>query len=148
MAKFRKGEPWLPASEYAKQFSGIGVNLLVSDMQKAIIFHEEVLNVEVVYSDTDFTALKGYGSEWMLHADHTYDNHPLLTQVSLDQGRGKGIELRLHGCDPDEAQENAKRLGFTILTEVNDKNHGLREVYIFDQDGYIWVPDIPVSRKL
>ena len=70
-----------------------------------------------------------------------------LTQISLNQERGKGIELRLHGCDPDKARENAKRLGFSILAEVNDKNHGLREVYILDQDGYVWVPDIPISKK-
>ena len=147
MTKLRKSEPWLSAVEYAKQLSGMGINLLVSDIQKAIMFHKKVLNVEAIYSDADFAVLKGYQSEWMLHADHTYDGHPFLTEISLDQGRGKGIELRLHGCDPDKAQENAKRLGFNILAEVNDKNHGLREVYILDQDGYVWVPDIPISQK-
>ena len=120
---------------------------MVSDIQKAILFHEKVLNIEVIYSDDDFAVLKGYGSEWMLHADHTYDDHPFLTQISLNQERGKGIELRLHGCDPDKARKNAKRLGFSILAEVNDKIHGLREVYILDQDGYVWVPDIPISKK-
>ena len=147
MTKLRKSEPWLPASEYAKKLSGLGINLLVSDIQKAILFHEKVLNIEVIYADDDFAVLKGYGSEWMLHADHTYDDHPFLTQISLNQERGKGIELRLHGCDPDKARKNAKRLGFSILAEVNDKNHGLREVYILDQDGYVWVPDIPISKK-
>ena len=29
------------------------------------------------------------------------------------------------------------------LAEAADKPHGLREAFIFDEDGYLWVPDIP-----
>jgi hypothetical protein len=78
----------------------------------------------------------------MLHADHTYDNHPLRNTVSPTYPRGGGLEVRLHGCDPDAAEAAARRLGFEILSPATDKGHGLREVYIRDADGYIWVPDV------
>jgi hypothetical protein len=28
------------------------------------------------------------------------------------------------------------------LSQATDKGHGLREIYIRDPDGYIWVPDV------
>jgi hypothetical protein len=30
------------------------------------------------------------------------------------------------------------------LAGALDKPHGLREAYIIDQDGYLWVPGIPL----
>jgi hypothetical protein len=30
------------------------------------------------------------------------------------------------------------------MAEAADKAHGLREAYIGDPDGYIWVPDMPL----
>ena len=60
--------------------------------------------------------------------------------------RGVGVELRLHGCDPDAAQERARARGEIILAEAIDKPHGLREAYLIDPDGYIWVPDVPLPE--
>jgi hypothetical protein len=37
-------------------------------------------------------------------------------------------------------------LGFTVLANAQDKPHGLREAFIIDADGYLWVPDMPVER--
>jgi len=51
----------------------------------------------------------------------------------------------LHGCDPDEAEAAARRLGFKVLVETTDKPHGLREAYLVDADGYVWVPDVHVK---
>jgi hypothetical protein len=51
--------------------------------------------------------------------------------------------LRLHGRDPDAAEAAARRLGYTVLASTVDKPHGLREVYLLDADGYLWVPDVP-----
>ena len=56
--------------------------------------------------------------------------------------RGAGSELRLHGRDPDQAEAAARRLGFKVLVSATDKPHGLREAYLVDADGYVWVPDV------
>ena len=149
--KLRTGDPWMPAPDYGRSLRGLGLrglglNLLVRDIEMALPFHREVLKAEVVYSDPDFAVLRHGEAEWMLHADHTYLEHPLHKSLAPDLRRGVGAELRLHGRDPDEAAAAARRLGCTVLAEAEDKPHGLREVYLIDADGYVWVPDVPRSR--
>ena len=78
-----------------------------------------------------------------LDADHTYDQHPMYSQLVAGDVRGVGAELRLHGRDPDAAEAAARRLGATVLAPAADKPHGLREAYLLDPNGYIWVPDVP-----
>ena len=141
--KRRSGEPWMPAREYGRSLSALTVNLLVHDIDVALVFQREVLGVAVVYSDPDFAVVRGYGAQWMLHADHTYEHHPLSAMIAGGGQRGVGIELRLHGCDPDVAEAAARWCGFTVLASANDKGHGLREAYLVDADGYVWVPDVP-----
>ena len=60
--------------------------------------------------------------------------------------RGVGIELRLHGCDPDAAERRARELGYTVFAGSTDKPHGLREAYLLDADGYLWVPDVRIGQ--
>ena len=122
--------PWMPAPEYGRGLRGLGVNLVVRDVPAALKFQSEVLEAEIIHSDRDFAALRGFGGEWMLHADHTYSDHPLKGSLSGDLARGIGAELRLYGRDPDQAEA---------------KPHGLREAYIMDQDGYLWVPGVPLG---
>ena len=46
--------------------------------------------------------------------------------------------------NPDDAEAKARALGFEVLAGTLDKPHGLREAYIIDQDGYLWVPSVPL----
>jgi catechol 2,3-dioxygenase-like lactoylglutathione lyase family enzyme len=133
---------WMPAPDYGRSLKGLGINLLVREIEPALDFAREVLNATVVHSDPDFAVLRHDGAEWMLHADHTYSDHPLTGSLSEDLPRGIGAELRLHGRDPDDAEAVARKLGYTVLDGTADKPHGLREVYILDPDGYLWVPDV------
>ncbi len=144
--KAREGEPWMPADDYGRSLKGFGVNILVRDMDRALAFQTDVLQAEIVYSDADFAVLRGYDAEWMLHTDHTYNNHPLSGSLNPDIPRGIGVELRLHGCDPDLAEARANERGCTVLAGSMDKPHGLREVYLLDDDGYLWVPDVPLPK--
>ena len=141
--KLRTGDPWMPGSVYGRSLRGLTLNLLVRHIDAALPFHREVLGAEVVYSDLDFAVLRYGEVEWMLHADHTYLEHPLHPSLAEAGPRGVGAELRLHGRDPDVAEAAARRLGFTVLDRTTDKPHGLREVYLLDNDGYLWVPDVP-----
>lgn len=135
---------WMPAPEYGRGLRGLGVNIVVRDVTAALKFQTGVLGAEFVHGDPDFAALRGFGSEWMLHADHTYSDHPLKGSLKGDLARGIGAELRLYGRDPDEAEAKARELGYEVLAGALDKPHGLREAYIIDQDGYLWVPGIPL----
>lgn len=141
--KLRTADPWMPAPDYGRSLRGLSLNLLVRDIPAALPFHREVLGAEVVYSDPDFAVCRYGEAEWMLHADHTYLDHPLHQHLASGQRRGTGAELRLHGRDPDTAEAAARRLGYTVLASATNKPHGLREVYLLDADGYLWVPDVP-----
>ena len=142
MATKRTGTPWMPAGEYGRGLTGFGVNLLVADGAASVAFAETVLAATVIYADPDFAVLRHGEAEWMLHADHTYEDHPLIGLVRGVEGRGAGVELRLHGRDPDAAEAAAREAGHVVLAGAADKPHGLREAFILDPDGYCWVPDV------
>lgn len=141
--KKRTGEPWMPAPDYGHSLKGMTLNLLVQDIDRSVAFQTKILQTEVVYSDPDIAVLRGFGTEWMLHADHTYLENNLYDLISNVSVRGTGVEIRLHDCDPDEAEKRARDLGYSVLAGSEDKPHGLRECYLIDDDGYIWVPDVP-----
>ena len=145
--KKRKGKPWLAADVYSQSLQGLTINLISENLERALIFQQVVLGADIVYHDTDFSAVRGYGAEWMIHADHTYDNHPLNATLTQLAHRGGTVELRLHGCDPDTAQAHAIAQNFTVLQSASDKPHWLREAYLLDSDGYLWVPDVPVKHQ-
>ncbi|MFT5176550.1 MAG: hypothetical protein ACI8W7_004746 [Gammaproteobacteria bacterium] len=146
MSKKRTGQPWMPAAQYAATLRGLGVNLLVRDIALALPFQQQVLAAHVVYQDADFAAIEYGDAHWMLHAWHTYDSHPLHAQLISATPRGIGAELRLYGRDPDLAEAAALALGCVIAQSSADKAHGLRECFIEDPDGYLWVPGIALRR--
>jgi catechol 2,3-dioxygenase-like lactoylglutathione lyase family enzyme len=141
--KLRTGDPWVPAPVYGRSLAGLTVNLLVRSIEAALPFYRQALGAEVVYSDPDIAVLRHETAEWMIHADHTYDHHPLHARLTAHQVRGIGAELRLHGRDPDEAEAATRALGLEVLAPATDKGHGLREAYLLDADGYLWVVDVP-----
>ena len=145
--KKREGDPWMPPPDYGRSLRGLGVNMLVRETERAVAFARDVLGLTIVYADPDLAVLRHGEHEWMVHADHAYDAHALLPRTRIAALRGGGIELRVHDVDPDAAVAAARRHGYTVLDEPNNKPHGLREAYILDADGYVWVPDIPSLSK-
>jgi predicted enzyme related to lactoylglutathione lyase len=126
---------------------GLGLNLLVGDVETAARFQAAVLGATVDYWDRDFAVLRAQGAVWMLHSDRSYRDHPLSGIARAAEGRGAGAELRLYGRDPDVAEAVARglpdALGGVVLAGSADKPHGVREVYILDPEGYCWVPTVP-----
>ncbi|MBC6406350.1 MAG: hypothetical protein GDA41_11650 [Rhodospirillales bacterium] len=145
MTQMRADEPFMSAGDYGRSLKGMGVNLLVADMTPALRFQREVLGLTPVYSNADFAVLRHGGSEWMLHADHTYSNHPLLGLLGDGVIRGVGCELRLYDLDPDAAEARCRAAGFEVFAPAADKPHGQREAFLADADGYIWVPGIAIA---
>ena len=138
--------PFMPAPDYGRSLRHFSINLLSADLVRALEFQRDVLGAELLHADEDLLIVAGFGSQWMVHADHTYEEHPLLGDTQDSGRRGAGVELRLHGCDPDAAAARATESGFRVLDGPRDQpDHGLREAHIIDGDGYVWVPDIPLS---
>jgi len=146
--KKRASEPWMEPPAYARTLRGFNVNLVVRDVARSVAFQRDVLGAEVIYADADLAVLRHDGHEWMAHAAHTYASEagvrmPFLTHTEAADARGGGVELRLYGINPDAAEVRARTRGDRILAESSDKPHGLRECYLVDPDGYVWVPSIP-----
>lgn len=146
MTSKRTGTPWMSADDYGRSLTGLTINLLVTSVPDSVKFAQRVLNAESVYDDPDFAVMSASGIQWMLHADHTYDSHPMTGVVQSSEVRGCGVELRLHGCDPDEATHNAKQHDYIVLADPMDKPHGVREAFIVAPDGYVWVVDAPLKN--
>lgn len=119
---------------------GLGINLLVGSVDRSARFQAEVFGARIVYWEEHFAVMNAAGSTWLLHSDWSYRNHAMAGAVAGLEARGGGVELRLYGVDPDLAEAAARLCGATVLAAAADKPHGLREVYIVDDDGYVWVP--------
>ena len=139
----RTKQPWMDAGEFGRSLPrGVGVNLLVREMDAQIRFCRDVLGAMILYFDEDFAAVELAGSVFMLHCDHTYADHPMHGVVSGIDIRGQGVEIRIYGLDPDRIQSRASESGddSTVLSGSTDKPHGLRECHIVGPEGYVWVP--------
>lgn len=145
--KKRVGDSWMPADQFGRSLTGLGINLLVASIDEEREFQTYVLGAEEVYVDPDFAVYRGYGATWLLHADHTYSNHPLIGSLNDAQGRGIGAEFRLYGCDPDAAEAHARERGYDVFAGAIDKPHGLREAYLISPAGYMWVPSTPTKEE-
>lgn len=139
-----KSPPVSPA-DYGRSLRGLGFNLLVKDVPRAVKFAVEVLGATSFYDDADFAAMKLNGGDFMFHADHTYKDNPLAGVIAGIEARGAGVELRVYGCDPDMAEQAARTGGWTVLAGAMDKPHGLRECVIVDDEGYVWVPGVALK---
>ena len=127
---------------------GLGINLLVRDVGRASDWQARVLGAVIACRDADFAILRAEGSVWMLHHDRTYAVHPLSgVAKGAGEARGAGAELRLYGRDPDRAETEAAALSATlgglVLAGAADKPHGVREAFLVDPEGYVWVPTVP-----
>jgi hypothetical protein len=138
-------EKFTPGDVYGRSLKGFGVNLLVKDVLNSIEFQVNVLGAEAVFGNKDFAVMRYQEHQWMLHADHTYHSNPLPSLISGDQARGAGIELRLYDVDPAEAAAKASSFGGGVLQEPSDKPHGLHEAYLYDADGYVWIPSVHIK---
>lgn len=135
------------AGDFGRSLKGIGLNLLVRDVEASAAFLAEVFAMGVHRLSKDFAILT-YGDDVMqLHSDGTFGGHPLLGLLPEAGARGAGAELRLYETDPDEAAQRAEAAGGHVLQAPANKPHGLRECVILDADGYAWVPSRALSAE-
>ena len=138
----------MPPDDYGRSLPKFSVNQLVRHVQGSLPFYRDVLGATVRYADEDFAALNLAGAEFMLHADHSYDHHPLHKYIGAVAAgrRGLGAELRVMGCDPDALEARARAAGIKVLQPAKDFPHGWRDVMLEDPDGYTWAVGVPIGK--
>ncbi|MEZ4866256.1 MAG: VOC family protein [Caldilineaceae bacterium] len=143
--KLRQGDPWMPGFRYGALLPPLSLNLLVTDVERAVQFYQQVFAAEVHYYDVDFGALRVGPAEVMLHADHTHEGHPWHADLAAGHQRGLGLQLRVLGIDPDEVEARAREAGALVVAGAANKGHGWRETLVRDPDGYEWAVGVLVE---
>lgn len=133
------------AETFGAGLRGIGLNLLVRDVQAECAFLAAVFGLTARRVSADFAIVPYGGQVFQLHSDGTYHSNPLLGLLPETPPRGAGIEIRLYDTDPDLSAARAETTGAMILQPPTDKPHGLRECYILCDNGYAWVPSRPLE---
>lgn len=144
MAKHRTADPFMPAAVYGRALPAFSLNLIVRDVPRSAAWHRDVLGADLRYADPDFAALRAGATDYMLHADHTYEGHPWAALLASPAARGLGAEIRLFQADPDAVERAAREHG-GLLAPAVDKPHGWREVWVQDPDGYVWAVGSPIG---
>lgn len=143
MERWSSDDPCANVDDLARSMpEGLWMNLLAADLGLSLAFQIDVLGCAPVYRDRAFAIMRFAGSHWMVHADATYEGHPVAERLRGTAPRGTGCEVRLHGCDPDAAEARARAFGMEVMQPARDKPHGLREAFLVDPDGYVWVPSV------
>ena len=132
------------AGVFGAGLRGLGLNIVVRDVRTTAAFLETVFGMGIHRLSADFAIVTYGDAVFQLHSDGTYASNPLLALLPENPPRGAGIELRLYDSDPEVAAARAEAAGGTILQPPTDKPHGLREAYLLDPDGYVWVPSRPL----
>lgn len=132
----------VPAEDFGRSLTGVGVNLLSPDVRALAGFLADVFSLGVHRLSGDFAIMRHDQTLFQLHADATYGAHPLLGLVPETPPRGAGMQLYLFGVDPDAATARAEALGHMVLEQPADKPHGLREATILSPEGYAFSPAI------
>ena len=134
------------AADFGRGLGGLGLNLLVRDVESLAGFLTGVFGMSAHRVTRDFAIMTYGGAVFQLHADHTYHSHPLPSLLPEAGPRGGGIAIHLFETDPDEAvaRADAHPHDASLLAPPENKPHGLRECVILCENGYAWTP----SRRL
>ena len=134
--------PPVSAPDYGRSLRGLGFNLIVRDVPRAVKFAVDVLGATAFFANDSFAAMKLNGGDICFTMTAPIRVIQLSGVVKGVETRGIGVELRIYGCDPDVAEADAKAGGWTLLSGTLDKPHGLRECMIIDDEGYLWIPSV------
>ena len=131
--------------EFGRALRGISLNLLVPDVRREAAFLAQVLGCAVPRLSDDYAIVLHDGMALQLHSDASFAAHPLHGLLPETPPRGAGLEIRLHGADPDMACALAPAAGAMVLAQPRDKaGHALREAVILSPSGYAFVPSRPL----
>ncbi len=136
----------VPAAEFGAALNGVTLNLLTRDVRGEAAFLAGVLGLAVHRISDDYAIVLHDGIVMQLHSDRTFAAHPLYGLLPEAGPRGAGIEIRLHGIDPDAACAKASKFtnDLVLAAPQNKSGHGLREAVILSPSGYAFVPSVPL----
>jgi hypothetical protein len=136
----------VPAAEFGAALQGITLNLLTRNVRGEAGFLAGVFGCAIHRLSDDYAIVLHDRVVMQLHSDRTFAAHPLFGLLPEAGPRGAGLEIRLHGVDPDAACAKAGQIADAVVLAApqNKAGHGLREAVILSPSGYAFVPSIPL----
>lgn len=131
------------ADDFGKSLTGVGVNLLTSDVKQLAALLVGALGATAHRLSDDFAIIRFSGMMLQLHHDTTYGSHPLHGLLPENPPRGQGVQLYFFGVDPDLALAQAENYGGSVLEPARNKPHGLYEGTILSAEGYAFTAAVP-----
>ena len=127
---------------FGRALTGITINLLVRDVRGEAAFLAAVLGCSVPRLSDDYAIVLHETTPMQLHSDASFAAHALHALLPEAGPRGAGMEIRLHGVDPDAACAAAALWPDAVVLAAprNKTGHGLREAVILSPSGYAFVP--------
>ncbi|WP_439136515.1 VOC family protein [Roseicyclus sp.] len=132
----------VPAAQFGRSLTGIGLNLLSRDVRGLARFLSDVFGLSAHRLSDDFAILRHGDMLMQIHSDAAFARHPLPGLIPENPPRGGGVQIYLFGVDPDAAVARAEAVGHVVRERATDKPHGLREATILSPEGYAFSPAI------
>ena len=138
--KKREGDPWVSPPVYGRSLRGLGINLLVRDTARAVAFARDVLGLTIVYADPDLAVLPPRRAR----VDGARRPHLRRPPAAAAHAHRRPARRRRRAARPRRRPRRRRwpprsSTATRCSTRPTDKPHGLREAYIIDADGYVWV---------
>lgn len=136
------------ADEFGRSLSGLGVNLLTSDVPMLARFLSGVFDLRIQRLSEDYAMVFHGPHVFQLHADSTFAAHPLHGLLPEVPPRGTGTQFYLFGVDPDVAASRAEAEGHVVAEPPRNKPHGLREATILSPEGFAFSPAVAMRTAV
>lgn len=122
----------------------LNLTLGVSDLEHSELFYRDLLGLEVLRQGgkhgLTFLMVDCGNCQLVLQPVTTMmASHPALFQNFERQQPGNGIQLELTCRNVEAIQKCLDRHRWPILYELDDQEHGRRELWIQDPDGYLLI---------
>ena len=103
--------------------------LFVRDMAASVAFYRNRLGFHALRVESDFAVLALGEAVLFLAGDELYPE-------PLDEGRGRGVDVRVMVADIDRYHGDLAGRGVEVVHAIGDRDYGMRDFIIHDPDGY------------
>jgi lactoylglutathione lyase len=121
--------------------------LFVRDLDKCKMFYQDVLELQIKESGSDFAGFS-IGGQYFLLLEISAAAH-MISEEALELKIGEGPRglLAVSVEDIDAVYEALKARGVTFLKPPTDQHWGLRTAYFADPEGAVWEINQPIESK-
>lgn len=119
------------------------ITLAVDDIERSTRFYRDILQLPaerhtLKENNQDILLLKQGDSTILLRETAAVEaEHPAALQHLQRQPRGVGVSFDFQIENMDRVLHTIEQQGVSTLHEMDDREHGLRELWLYDPDHYL-----------